>query len=124
MSIYWIFLFLAVVANVLTNISFKLAAQDIQPPFDFNSIKMIIGNQWIWLGFLSGLMLLFFYIIAIRKIDLGIAYPTVTGMAMFGIVVAGYAVFQETLSVQKIIGIALIIGGIVLLGGSKTGLAG
>lgn len=112
MSLYWSSLLFAVCANICTNVSFKLAVQQLSGPFD---IRALAASPWAWAGLASGLLLLGSFIVAIRGIELSIAYPAVTGLAMVGILVVGYVLFSETLSLQKIAGIGLVMAGVLLL---------
>ena len=53
---------------------------------------------------------------AIRHIQISIAYPTVTGLAMVGIAIMSALVLDEPLSASKAIGIVVIlIGSFILL---------
>ncbi len=112
MSLYWSALLIAVCANICTNLSFKMAVQQLAGPFD---ISALILSPWAWAGLVSGLLLLGSFIVAIRGIELSVAYPAVTGLAMAGILLAGYVLFSETLSFQKIAGIGLVVAGVVVL---------
>ncbi|MEW2915889.1 MULTISPECIES: DMT family transporter [Ruegeria] len=112
MSLYWSALLFAVCANICTNVSFKLAVQQLSGPFD---IRALVVSPWAWAGLISGLLLLSSFIVAIRGLELSIAYPAVTGLAMVGILVVGYFLFSETLNLQKIVGIGLVIAGVFVL---------
>lgn len=112
MSFYWSALLFAVCANICTNVSFKLAVQQLTGPFD---IRVFLVSPWAWAGLISGLLLLSSFTVAIRGIELSIAYPAVTGLAMVGILVIGYFLFSETLNLQKVAGIGLVIAGVFLL---------
>ena len=112
MSFYWSALLFAVCANICTNVSFKLAVQQFTGAFDMRAFML---SPWAWAGLVSGLLLLSSFTVAIRGIELSIAYPAVTGLAMVGILIVGYFLFSETLSFQKIAGIGLVIAGVILL---------
>lgn len=112
MSFYWSALLVAVCANVLTNVSFKLAVQQLAGPVD---IRAFMVSPWAWAGLISGLLLLSSFIVAIRGLELSVAYPAVTGLAMVGILIVGYFLFSETLNWQKIVGVGFVVTGVIIL---------
>jgi multidrug transporter EmrE-like cation transporter len=115
MSGYWVALLIAVGANVFANVALKLAVSELSLPLDARALLTLASVPWAWAGMASVMLLLVSYLIAIRGIALSIAYPTVTGLAMAGIIVSGCVVLSEPLSVQKITGVGLILTGILLL---------
>lgn len=54
------------------------------------------------------------YLIAIRRIPITIAFPSIS-LSYIVILVMGVIVFGESLSVSKVVGTALIMGGVWLL---------
>src|SRR6478752_9153028 len=52
---------------------------------------------------------------ALKVLEVGVAYSVWTGIGAAGTVVVGVALFGETLSAMKMIGIALVLTGIVAL---------
>lgn len=64
------------------------------------------------LGCYGGAALL--YIVALRKIPMSVALPC-TAASYVVIALIGWAVFGESLGAQKLLAIALICGGVVLL---------
>jgi small multidrug resistance pump len=55
----------------------------------------------------------YFLSIAVKKIDLSIAYAIWSGIGTFAIAVIGFALFKEKATVLKIISIFLIIAGVI-----------
>jgi quaternary ammonium compound-resistance protein SugE len=112
---HWTMLVIAVIANACTNIAFKYAV--ISPSLQAEDAKWntLLFNPWLWAGGVSGLILLGSYLVAIRTIDLGIAYAAVTSLALVLLTAASALLFGEQLDVRKLIGIALVISGITLL---------
>lgn len=62
-------------------------------------------------AFLGGI---YFWIIALRRIDLSLAYPSV-GLSYGFIAVIAWLVFGEALTPMRILGIALIVGGVSIM---------
>lgn len=112
MSIYWSALLLAVCANISANVALKLAVLGFSGPLD---IRATLTAPWAWVGVISCILLLGGYLIAIRGVELSIAYPIVTGLAMVGIAIMGHVLFAEALNLQKLVGIGFIIAGVVVL---------
>lgn len=112
MSIYWSALLLAVCANVFANIALKLAVLELSGPLD---LRALLTAPWAWAGLTGCVLLLGGYLIAIRGVELSIAYPTVTGLAMVGIAIVGHVLFSEALSLQKLVGIGLVVTGVFIL---------
>ena len=112
---HWLSLFAASIANAIANIAFKRAVT--RTPFDQGSIlfSRLTADPWMWIGVGSSMLLLVTYLYALKGINLTIAYPTVTGLAMVLMSVAGYLYLGESLSPRKLIAMVLIISGIVIL---------
>lgn len=53
--------------------------------------------------------------VALRVIPMAVAYAVWEGLGIVGIALIGHAFFAEQLTVSRILALALIIGGIVLL---------
>lgn len=100
--IYWIFLALAIVAEVIGTLSMK-----------HSSVS----------GDLTGLLVMYFMIassyillaMAVKKVALGVAYALWEGIGVIFITVFSVLLFNESLSPMKIIGLALLIVGIALI---------
>ncbi len=56
-----------------------------------------------------------FMALALRKIEVGIAYAIWSGLGTAMIALIGIAWFRESFNLPKLVGILLIIGGVVLL---------
>lgn len=111
----FIFLVVAVVANLSTNFSLKAAVRDL----DTSSIGAIflglLTSPWAWLGGISGMLLLGSFMAAIRTLPLSIAYPVLTALAI--IVMAGIEWWFQgvSFSIWKVLGLTLMIAGIALV---------
>ena len=115
MLFYWSALLIAVCANVAANVAFKTAMRDLPAPLNPGAFAALIAAPWMWAGMISAILLLACFLIALRGIDLSIAYPAVTGLATVGVVLAGYILFAESLSVLKIAGVGFVFLGIAML---------
>lgn len=102
----WIYLFLAIGLEVFGTSMLKISHEII----NVKTIAMLLSY---------GLSLLFLSL-ALKKIDIGIAYAIWSGMGILAIEIIGVFFFKEHLSASKIVFIALIIIGTIGLNFSRT----
>lgn len=111
----WIALAIAVLANVITNVSLKLAVKKVAVgPVEGRTVEFLL-QPWTWVGLCAGLVLLGSYIVAIRSISLGVSYAVVTTFSLVFITIAASYVLQERITPWVLLGIGLIIVGIFIL---------
>lgn len=98
--IYWFYLSLAIIFEVIGTLSLKYASINNSPIY-----STIMGVSYI-----ISFTLLYF---AIKRIDIGIAYAIWAGMGTALIVIFGAFIFNEIMSVAKVFFIICIIVGAV-----------
>lgn len=69
--------------------------------------------RWTIATLVSGAIATFFLSLALLTFDVGVGYAIWTSVAGVGIVILGALFFGQKLSVGKILGILLVIGGVV-----------
>ncbi len=73
-----------------------------------------------WLGFGLGLLLyslaLGIFAVLLRRAELAVIFALWVGIAAVLLAIAGWWLFGEALSLRHVVGIALVIGGMILLG--------
>ncbi|ATI63013.1 multidrug/spermidine efflux SMR transporter subunit MdtJ [Edwardsiella tarda] len=111
--IYWIFLACAIAAEIIGTLSMKWA-----------SVSGSIGGNIVML-----LMVAISYILlafAVKRVALGVAYALWEGIGILFITLFSVLWFGESISPLKLAGLALLVGGIILLksGTVKRGLSG
>lgn len=111
----WPALTVAVLANVIANISFKLAVKRVFSDSSTHIGQSFVLNYWTWIGVFAGFVLLGSYLLAIRDIQLGFCYAVVTSFALVIITVVAHFVFQERMTLTTVIGTALVVAGIAVL---------
>lgn len=99
---YWIFLYLAIALEVGATASMKIS----------NGFKNITASIIMVLLYIISLALLTF---SLKKIEIGVAYAIWSGLGTVAISIIGILLFKENISVMKIVSIALIIAGVILL---------
>ena len=112
---HWLALIVAVLANVAANVAFKKAMTGGERIDGASAMLAYLAEPWLWAGGLFAGLLLACYLYALQGIQLPVAYPVVTGLAMLGIAVAGITAFGEQVSVMRAFAMLLIVSGVVLL---------
>jgi len=109
-------LVLATVAfNILSQALLKGAMQRQQGPLLLTSLPKILLDPWLLGGVLFAGLTLVSYTLTLRRLDLSLAYPIVTGLGFLGVFVVSWRMFGEEITLARIAGAALIIGGVTLL---------
>ncbi len=107
--IYWILLFLAIVAEITGTLSMKWAAIN-DNNNGFILMLAMISLSYIFLSF------------AVKKIALGVAYALWEGIGIVLITLFSVFLFDEPLSPLKAAGLATLVVGIVLIkSGTRKG---
>ena len=102
-----IFILTNLLFNVISNASFKYSA-------DSTNWR----GFWTWqvVGNLAGLVTVIILTGLLRYIPLSVAFPLTTGLMVIGVqVIASRLLFGESISIQRWIGTALVVAGIVFL---------
>ncbi|TNF21763.1 MAG: multidrug efflux SMR transporter [Rhodobacteraceae bacterium] len=99
----WIFLFTAGALEVLWATGLK-----------------VLGTRFSWmLGALTVVAMVASFVAlyaAMARLPLGIAYPIWTGIGSVGSVAVSVLAFNQTLSLSSVLGVALLVAGMLLLG--------
>lgn len=120
MSQAMLFLLFAILANVGAQTCIKaglskLALPEWEAGTWLSNFALVFSNGWVVLGLVSAIVSLGGWVVALSKMELGIAYPMISISYVFA-ALAGYWLFNEPLGAMKIAGIALIMLGALLLG--------
>ena len=107
MTVYYVALAIGIVAGIGGQVLLKLGAD--APDF----VSQVLRPST-----LAGLALYgsaaFLYMVALRKIPISVAFPTVS-LSYAIVAVLGHYLFGEPFGMKQIGGIALIVGGVVLI---------
>jgi predicted N-acyltransferase/multidrug transporter EmrE-like cation transporter len=100
----------------LSQISLKYAGLD-TGAFDFSAhaIALALGSAWLWVSIASHIGEFLVWIAILRKSRLSGAFPTLA-ILFVGMLLAGRFLFGEPIGWIKVLGCAMILGGILLLG--------
>ena len=114
----WLLILVAVVANVTTNIALKKFSVSLSgSPM---ALLIVIFNRWLLLAVAAGLVLVGSYILAIRRIELEVAYAVVTTGSLVILAVGAPLIFGTGLSMVRLTGVALAVAGIAIIAFSQV----
>ena len=111
----WIFVALAVAANVAANFFLKKAATTLSAYAGFELAREALLSPWIWLVGVSGFVLLICYALALRSLELSTAYAAVTSLALVGVLLVSSLTQLEQISIMNGLGVMLIMLGIYFI---------
>lgn len=109
-------LVLATVAfNIISQALLKGAMQRQQGPLLLPNLPKLLLDPWLMGGVAFAGLTLVAYTLTLRRLDLSLAYPIVTGLGFLGVFVVSWRLFGEHLSPIRVVGALLIIAGVTLL---------
>ena len=82
------------------------------------ALPAVIFNPFIWIGFAGFIGGTVFWLGVISRAPLSLAYP-VLAMSYFVVVLEAWLFLGEQVTLQKIAGVAVIVGGVILVGLSE-----
>lgn len=107
----YVFLSLSILTNIVGQVILKTGANQIQIAQD---LLHKIFNPYIIGGLTLYVFGAFFWILALTKLELSLAYPLLS-LSYIGIALISFFVFREPLTLTKIVGIAVIMCGVFIL---------
>ncbi len=118
--ITWVLILTGVALNAAAQLLLKVATRPLAQFTDFgfatlsSSVTLLAGSAWFWAGMMCYGASLCAWLAALSRAPVSVAYPM---LSLGYVVVAGVSVLWlgEPLSSGKILGIALICGGVVLV---------
>jgi len=73
----------------------------------------VLLDPWVFSGFFAAFIASFFWMAAMTKFDISYAYPFMSSAFVLVFLISVF-LFQETVTWQKIVGLALIVAGIIV----------
>jgi multidrug transporter EmrE-like cation transporter len=108
---------LLIAVETLGQVSLKFAGARVGAfQLDRHSMLLALSTPWLWLGLACYLGQFAIWMRILEKSRLSSAFPT-SALAFVAIMVASWVVFGDPMGWQKILGSAIIVAGILLLGG-------
>jgi multidrug transporter EmrE-like cation transporter len=105
--------------DTATQIAFKAASQSVEGlGFDLNFLAVALATPALWVTILCYIGTFIAWMAVLMRMDLNRAFP-LTALSFVTVPVLAYALFGEQLPPSRIAGIAVIIGGVMLIGWEK-----
>lgn len=104
-------LFLKMGMNQVSNLTFT-------PDAILAALPSILFNPQIWIGFVGWIGGTVFWLGVISRAPLSLAYP-ILAMSYFVVVVEAWLFLGEAVTLQRLLGVAVIVGGVILVGLSE-----
>lgn len=107
----YLYLYSSIFFNVLTNVGFNLSALN-----DANPAK-----KWGYFagGLVFGLINSYLFAECLKDMSLQVASAIYFSLTIIGLFIAAYFFFNESISLMRLVGTALIIGGVVMVSMNK-----
>lgn len=99
---YWIYLILAIISEIIGTLSMKWAGES-ETITGYIIMIFMITISYVLLAF------------AVKKISLGVAYAMWEGIGILFITLFSVLLFEEIMTIQKAIGLTILVSGIILL---------
>lgn len=94
--------------------------------FDFSSLKAFFNyilkfmqSPWLVSALIAFILAPALWFVALNKIELTIGYPLLVGFHLIFILLFGFYLLDESMSIYKVIGCALLMVSLVLIGSNK-----
>ncbi|KKU48145.1 hypothetical protein A3H10_03500 [Candidatus Uhrbacteria bacterium RIFCSPLOWO2_12_FULL_46_10] len=113
----YFFLIIALVLNASANMMIKAGSNNIHLFREYGLIYGLLKNYVVIIGIVLFAMNIIFYILALSKINLSIAYPIMTIGGLILITIISYTFLKETITPVQMGGIFILIIGIILVSG-------
>jgi multidrug transporter EmrE-like cation transporter len=114
MTSHWSLILIAAAANVALNLCLKQGGRGLDTSGLLALVRSLALSPWIWLACLSAAVLLTAFVAAIRVYSLSLTYTAVTAIAMVALTAIGVALQQEQITLLRGLGLAFIVGGLLL----------
>lgn len=102
--------------ETLNQIALKMAGRHVGVfEFDRRSLLAALHTPWLWLALACYLGQFAVWMMILEKSMLSAAFPT-SAIAFVAVMIASWAVFGDPMGWRKILGSAIIVAGILLLG--------
>ncbi|WP_437758365.1 DMT family transporter [Sorangium sp. So ce1389] len=119
----YLFLITALVFNATANILMKLASRRVEPMEGLSLVQKglaLAKNYYLVLGLVLFASNILFYVLALKRINLSIAYPIMSSGGFLIISVFSVYYLRETLTTLQVGGIVMIAAGIAMVAYNMT----
>jgi multidrug transporter EmrE-like cation transporter len=111
----YVFLVAALLLNALANMLLKAGAATLGGLAEPHLLPRLLGNPYLLLGLLLFALNVVFYLAALTRLNLSVAYPVMVAGGLVMVVLGSVLWLREPVTALQWSGIALLVGGIVLV---------
>lgn len=111
----YVFLALALALNATANVLLKVGAARLGGLEEPNLVGRLITNYHLLAGLSLFALNVVFYVLALARLNLSIAYPIMMAGGVVIIIAVSVLLLHETLTTRQAVGLFLLIAGIVLV---------
>jgi len=117
MKAHVIALIFALCANAAANVMIKagMRAREVDLGDPLGALRVMIANPLVVGGVILFALNVVSYAYVLTRIPLSLAYPIMTSGGFLIVVTASAILLRESLSAPQLLGIALIVGGVILV---------
>lgn len=112
----YLFLVLALVLNATANVLLKMGAARLGAWGEPGLVGRLVTNVHLMAGLVLFALNVGFYIAALTRLNLSVAYPIMVAGGIVIVVSVAILVLQEAVTAAQIVGLLLLILGIALIG--------
>lgn len=111
----WTLILLSVFANISLNVSLKAISPLMYPDTPLNITLRVLQSPWLWLSFVSGVVLISSFTLSLKTFPLSVSYTLVTCSTVVSLSVLGVVFGYEDFSVVRVAGVMFIVAGLILV---------
>lgn len=111
----WLILLAGIASNASASVLVKLAMQSPRTPPSLVRPWELLANGPLWLGLGCYGLAFVLYALALARLPLNVAHPTLTAGAIAMVALSSVVIFHEPLPWTAIAGLVLILAGVVLI---------
>jgi multidrug transporter EmrE-like cation transporter len=111
----YVFLTVALTLNATANLLMKMGADRLGPFEGPGMLKSILTNYFLVGGVVLFGLNIVFYVAALTRMNLSIAYPVMMAGGVLIVVSVSVVYFRESLTLAQVLGILLLMAGLILV---------
>jgi multidrug transporter EmrE-like cation transporter len=109
------FLVVALTLNAIANVLLKIGAMRLGPLAEPDLVARLVTNYQLLAGLGLFALNVVFYILALTRLNLALAYPIMTAGGLIIVVSVSILFLHETVTARQMLGLLLLILGIALV---------
>ncbi len=109
----WVFLLTALLLNAGANILLKIGSKHVAT--ESSLVSAALTSPYLITGVLLFALNVMFYILALSRLPLSIAYPIMTSGGFLIITIVAFFFLKESISLAQILGLVFLVLGITLI---------